>query len=67
MNTNELKNLNPNSKVKYTYTKEWGSDGCWDSTEHGTCTVKEWLDGIHHKHPGNRSYDFRIESVEALA
>lgn len=50
--------------VTYSYTQEYGSDGCWSGTAYGKCTLREWVAGIHHRHPGNRSYDFALESIE---
>jgi hypothetical protein len=52
-------------KITYTYTREWGSDGCWDSQETGTCTVRQWVNGIESRHPGNRTYGFQPVGVAA--
>jgi hypothetical protein len=53
-------------KVTYSYTLEYGSDGCWDRTEHGSCTLREWVSGrVMDKHPGNRSYNFQVTKIEA--
>lgn len=56
------------AKVTYSYTQEYGSDGCWCDTETGTCTVDEWMTGaVHNRHTGNRSYNFRLVSIEEVS
>lgn len=50
--------------VFYSYTLEYGSDGCWDRTEHGVTTLALWVNGRYmDKHPGNRSYNFHITKI----
>ena len=50
--------------VTYSYTREYGSDGCWDSTETSMTTLGAWVSGRYlDKHPGNRSYGFQITKV----
>lgn len=53
--------------VTYSYTQEYGSDGCWSGTAYGKCTLGQWVAGIHHRHPGNRSYDFSLETIEDVS
>jgi hypothetical protein len=70
MNTTEIINANPLmrfARVTYSYTHEEGSDGCWSSTKTATCSLGQWINGIGHRHPGNRSYDFRLDSIEEVS
>ena len=50
-------------KVTYSYTVEYGSDGCWDRTETSVCSLREWVNGIEKRHPGNRSYGFQVVKI----
>lgn len=50
--------------VAYSYTLEYGSDGCWDRTETGITTLREWVtEQFLRNHTGNRSYNFRLTKV----
>ena len=50
--------------VSYSYTLEYGSDGCWDRTETGMTTLAQWVSGrFMDKHSGNRSYNFQITKI----
>jgi len=54
--------------VTYSYTQEHGSDGCWVSTETSTCSLGAWENGtVHYRHPGNRSYNFSLDSIEEVS
>jgi len=69
MSASDILKSNPLMKhaiVSYSYTQEYGSDGCWHGTEHSKCTLGEWVNGIGHRHPGNRSYNFELTSIEEV-
>jgi hypothetical protein len=51
--------------VTYSYTQEYGSDGCWDRTEKSVCLLREWVSGaFQNKHTGNRSYNFTVTDID---
>jgi hypothetical protein len=70
MNAADVIKANPLMRfaiATYSYTQEHGSDGCWSSTESRTCSLGAWVNGnIHHRHPGNRSYNFTLDSIEEV-
>lgn len=48
----------------YSYTQEYGSDGCWDRTIEETTSIINFIQrGIHR--PGNRSYNYALTKVGA--
>lgn len=54
--------------VQYSYTQEYGSDGCWCDTEHSMCSLGEWVSGaVYNRHSGNRSYNFSLKSIEDVS
>lgn len=51
-------------KFTYSYTQEYGSDGCWDRTIEETTSIIDFIKrGIYR--PGNRSYGYALTKVGA--